>query len=611
MILEKLNCYFKKVNLIFLILILGCGEEEKCRITPFYFEGGEKTFPFPADYILRESDGKKYLLIPENFLPRIFKELNIETDGFSPQQSVIFPFEGTFKEGKFFIPPEKSIGESSPVFLMNIITGEPIPFEIEEHRGDAFGIPLKGFSFIRILPLKPYSRGLTYIAGVYKDEEICSCEEFEKELNSPSDEYHSNLKNYIEDLRKRGLLRKKIAIATIFTVKVDESLREFLLKRINSINSPEVFIDEIISCTGPHSPSQHCKDNSLPGKIIHGYVNSLSFIYPYGATGKIKREYLEGEQPEPISVPFILALPSSQPPYNLVIFQHGFGDHKEAMFLELAYKLNMDGFAVGGIDVVFHGERKLPPEISKNAGMPQLDLLGVDLDTGEFDPLAMRDHLIQTLIDQNHLHQALLRFPEISTYPSYYVGQSLGGILGTIFSAVSRNLHAACINVGGGNFIRIMRGYKEIQPLIVFLLGTEEVLTQYLSFELLQLILDPVDPANYISHIVLNPFPGRNPRHLLIQEAIGDLLVANDATEYIARAGGIPLIIPSVTNPPFMENAALPVFHNINSKITAGLYQFSPATHGFLLTITEKEPWREAQDQLSHFFKNEEIQEAR
>jgi len=174
-----------------------------------------------------------------------------------------------------------------------------------------------------------------------------------------------------------------------------------------------------------------------------------------------------------------------------------------------------------------------------------------------------------------------------------YVGQSLGSILGPLYTSVSPNVKNAAFNVPGSNLTGILLTSPAFAtPRAGFLatLASQGVNPGTAQFDqfigLAKMILDPADPINYIYHVENGPSvpPGRE---AFIQYISEDQVTPNPLTAELIKAA-----------------------NDRASTKKVATYQFTPTTaelplekrHGFLLdrsgnaTITEQ-----AQGQLVNF----------
>jgi hypothetical protein len=296
--------------------------------------------------------------------------------------------------------------------------------------------------------------------------------------------------------------------------------------------------------------------------VAAGLVASPDFR---GPAGTWLPERVRGDEPAPeATLDFLLTVPAgSEPPYPVVLLQHGFGGSNDIV-LELGPALARAGLATIGIDAVLHGRRGSP-----------LDLLRAS-------PFRARDVFRQTIADQMTLLRAIERGidldgdgrPDLDAARTSYLGISLGGLIGATLVAVEEILPTAVLNVAGGR-VAFLGQSPGVRDLVTASLAEEAELDPgdplfqvYLQrlLETGQHAMDTVDGLNFARRWFLDPFPGVRPHRVLLQEGIGDLLVDNASTEALAAAGGL------VANTPVSDPDGV-----------SGLWRFEPpGGHGIL-----------------------------
>ncbi len=138
--------------------------------------------------------------------------------------------------------------------------------------------------------------------------------------------------------------------------------------------------------------------------------------------------------------------------------------------------------------------------------------------------------------------------PVIDPARTYYVGGSLGGIMGNTFMAYDPNITKAVLAVPGGNWSMLF----ERSTAWSLLLGAAQ--GAYVDPEYYQLNLamslgmgfELYDPITTAAHVIKDPLFGNPVKNILMWYAIGDSLVTNIATEMVAREMGLPMLAPSV-----------------------------------------------------------------
>jgi len=289
-------------------------------------------------------------------------------------------------------------------------------------------------------------------------------------------------------------------------------------------------------------------------------------------------------------------LPSTpEPPtgYPVVIFGHGFGDSQWGGPTAVAPTLAQAGFAVVAINAVGHGFGPLSQVIvadpSGNVTTLTAGGRGVDLNgDGQIGPyegclaanpaqVALRDCLRQTALDLGELVRTIEGGIDVNgdgkadldATKIYYVGESLGSMYGTIFSALAPQVRASVLNVGGGTVEDIVRWSESYHSLAAAILagrtpsllneGTDfndnyvfpyqPVLVNEVpgaiqiqnAFELYEWLESPGDPVYYAPHLADSMLPGVPFKRILFQFARNDLTMPNMATTRLIKAANQPL----------------------------------------------------------------------
>ncbi len=275
----------------------------------------------------------------------------------------------------------------------------------------------------------------------------------------------------------------------------------------------------------------------------------------------------------------------------LVVFQHGLGQNKTNVFA-IASTLASAGFAVAAIDAPLHGDRALctvDTECVCPAGVtctPTCTLFASAPLPGDAAPVGLcetpsvavpgvsgnyfvtlnlfrtRDALRQDILDTSALVLALAP-PAPTANPVaqamqghglaidgrkvYWLGQSLGGILGTLNTAANPRISRAVLNVPGATLTDVFTNSPAFSTAVGALLaGVPPPLgpitpgsANYLRFiQVTKLVLDGADPANYARHLVgdadhptwpnlLTQAPNQAAKNVFGQYAICDQVIPN------------------------------------------------------------------------------------
>ena len=290
---------------------------------------------------------------------------------------------------------------------------------------------------------------------------------------------------------------------------------------------------------------------------------------------------------------FLPATPQPDAGYPVVIYGHGFGDSQWGGSTAVAPTLAQAGFAVIAINAVGHGFGPLSQVVitdragnttTLTAGGRGVDLNGdgaIDASEGcqALDPAqaGLRDCLRQTALDLSQLARAIEAGmdlngdgrPDLDPSRIYYVGESLGSLYGTIFSAIEPGVRASVLNVGGGTVEDIVRWSSAYHGLAAGLLAsrTPSLLNLPNDFndnypfpdqpvrvndvpgaiqiqnalELYEWLDSPGDPVYYAPHLVASPLPGVPAKNILFQFARADQTMPNPATTRLIQAAQQPL----------------------------------------------------------------------
>ncbi|RKH09783.1 hypothetical protein D7V97_15555 [Corallococcus sp. CA053C] len=126
-----------------------------------------------------------------------------------------------------------------------------------------------------------------------------------------------------------------------------------------------------------------------------------------------------------------------------------------------------------------------------------------------------------------------------------YLGQSLGGLLGTLSSGVSPRVHRTVLNVAGGNLTGVLLTSPAFQAQrdgFLAQLATAQITPGIPAFDtfigLANTILDPADPRNYAYLLDNNAAAGTEPtiHRAFIQYIEGDQVIPNANTDALISA---------------------------------------------------------------------------
>jgi len=292
------------------------------------------------------------------------------------------------------------------------------------------------------------------------------------------------------------------------------------------------------------------------------------------------------------TVYFNLVLPAGPRPaagWPAAIFGHGFGDSRHNSPFAVAASMAAQGIATIAINVVGHGGGPLgtitvnrigAPPVSFPAGGRGIDQNGDGVITSTEGSSAgaprtligSADGLRQTTIDLMQLVRQIQAGVDVDGDGAadldpariYYFGQSFGGIYGTIFLGVERDVRVGVPNVPGGAVVDIIRLSPGFRPLFNAAAAARGLSGAPLFNENLPLRdLPPVinnvpdamplqdfteqlewaaqagNPVAYAPYIRKSPLGGNPAKSVIFQIAKGDTTVPNPTATAIIRAGDL------------------------------------------------------------------------
>jgi hypothetical protein len=357
----------------------------------------------------------------------------------------------------------------------------------------------------------------------------------------------------------------------------------------------------------------------------HGFVNCL---IPCETTDESFTHDGMGN-PIVIDVPKIaltVTIPSGTPPpggWPIIIQQHGLGGQRDTV-VAFAEADAAKGFASIGIDAAGHGYRLFNcgpspacsqdtannfggtavPDGFVDGGIGSFSVSFLAVNLGFFQAfhnfLGIRDNFRQTYADllslvrliQGHALDGALG-TTINDGEIFYMGHSLGGLMGSGFMPIETNVKAALLNATGGELTNQLFNNSSIGAgalsLVEGILGLDPASpfdSFAISSNLIQSIVDPADGVNSAS-LLLAPDAG-SPRNVIQIEDYGDQVVPNQANEAIALASGLPIFDPYVQD--LHQSAlSLPIANpgtpgTVHGNLAAGaetavVLQNGPATH--------------------------------
>lgn len=292
------------------------------------------------------------------------------------------------------------------------------------------------------------------------------------------------------------------------------------------------------------------------------------------------------EEGQSQTIPMAIFIPKQTMPaagYPVVIFQHGLGRAKEDATV-LANTMAEAGFATIAFDAPYHGDltvctldehcqsKKCDAQTGQcQGGGGFVDTQGYGVPDASGAAFVRVDNIFATRdnVRQYVMHAvALLRgitlgaasgILDTSNKPNkirldankvYFVGQSLGGIMGPLVMAVDSLPKRAIFNVPGAPIISLMYESTRFKPVIEAALqaqGVKDGTLDYLRTKaIFHWIVDPADPANFGKYVVQESLKDLVTNKAVSTKQVMLMIAGKDTTvppafgRYLANSIGIP-----------------------------------------------------------------------
>jgi len=595
-------------GILFVCLLGGCGDEGNTSGIPDQCNplGGQGCLmPWPSMLYAKtdSSSATGYrLAIPREAMPINADGIIVEPDTFNRWDgfSAIAPMLAMFPNGvsatglPSWKNPDESLAPTSPIVLVNVETGERVPLFAEVDQ-NTIEIPKRALIIRPLARLKPSSH---YAVGIRNTVKAADGSPLER---SPGFEALASGGGFshpgFETLKKTapqmfaaleaaGVPKNELVLAWDFVTVSDEflrsdltTMREQALPAIGA-NGANLTFTANPQANTPATYKRYLGTFKSPNFLTNGEADSS--VLRRDTTGK---PIVMGMRDAKFAA-IVPACVATQPlPRPTIVFGHGlFGSSEEYLTDNFVIDLAQDQCLV----IV--------------AG----DFIGLTSRQLALTPLAVNDlnrgpqiveKLAQSVIDFISL-ESITRgpmatspefqyngMPVIDPARTFYVGGSLGGIMGNTFMAYDPNIKKGLLAVPGGNWSMLF----ERSTAWTLLLGAAQ--GAYENAELYQLNLamslgmgfEPYDPMTTAAHVTKDPLFGNPTKDILMWYAVGDCLVTNIATEMIAREMGLQMTAPTVKTPWGITTTTAPLVNGIT------LYDEHPTPMPFDTNIPPKE----------------------
>lgn len=550
-------------RVLFVLAVAACGSSDGSSIpsqcNPLGGQGCLLPWPSMAFY-----DGSHIALtkdaMPTNVDPDEIDPAPLNRwDGFSPTgpMLVVFPNGVAPDNLPSFKNPDESLAADSPIVLLDVDTGERTPFfaEIDQNEPDAPHRALIIRPLARLHPSTHYAVALRNTLTDVDGKPLPVSKEFAALRDGGSIDHPlwkrltARSKEMMTALAAAGIDKSELVLAWDFVTASDTFLQHDLM----------TMRDAAIPAMGTNGANLSFTATAQPP--IAGITAS------YLGTFKSPNFLSDGENDDSIIVrdgdgnPMLSGLRDAQfaalipdcttMPRPTIIFGHGlFGSAKEYLsdsFVQSLAKQYCFNIIAGDFIGLTSRQLQLAPlavndmnrgaQITEKLGQSIIDFIA--LETIARGPMSTAPEFRSDGTPNGT--------PVIDTSKVFYVGGSLGGIMGNTFMAYDPNITRGVLAVPGGDWSLLFERSNAWHLLQGAAQGAYPDPYDYqLNLAFLGMGMEPYDPITTAAHVLEDPLPGVPAKTILIWYTMGDCLVTNISTELVARTMGIDMLAPNV-----------------------------------------------------------------
>jgi pimeloyl-ACP methyl ester carboxylesterase len=494
--------------------------------------------------------------------------LNARWDGFSPTAPLLAMFpQGVSPEGlPSWKAPEASLAPASPIVVLDLDRGERAPFfaEVDQNVSDPADRALVIRPLMRLHEKTHYAVAIRRTVKSADGSELPISPGFAalrdgKRFDHPRfAAMQARGAEMFDKLAAAGVARSELVLAWDFVTASDDMLRADLTA-MRAAALPAIG-DKGANLGATPFTTQEQPNTAQSYKRYLGTFKSPDFLTDGEADGSVMQRDAAGKPQlhglrDANFAAIVPACVTTQPlPRPTIIFGHG-------LFGSSADYLN-DGFvqqlAEDRCLVIIAGD--FIGLTSRQLGAAALAV--TDLNRGG----TVTEKLGQSIIDfmalesiargpmatspQFRLGGTPTGAPVIDPSNTFYVGGSLGGIMGNVLLAYDPNLTRGVLAVPGGAWSLLIERSNAWNILKTVVQGSYRDPQVYaLNVALFGMAFEPYDPITTAAHVIKDPLFGNPVKNILMWYSIGDCLVSNITTEMVARTMGLDMLGPSVKAP--------------------------------------------------------------
>lgn len=498
-------------------------------------------------------------------------------DGFAPSGVILAAFDGGVSADG--LPPHTDIAQSlaadSPIVILNMDSGERLAFfaEVDMNTDE----PAQRTLIIH--PLERMAPGARYLVAIRDtvtgpDGEPLPVPEAFAAIRDGESYDHPRMAKLVprydaifSALEAEGVTRDELVLAWDFVTASDAFLTSDLL----------TMRDRALSAMGDDaanlefSATEVAESNPDVLRLLSGTHESPNFLDAPVVEDEFPRIIRDGSGLPMVSgemdANFAAIIPAcvetATLPIPVVIFGHGlFGSAADYLDDDYIQQIANDHcYAIVAGDFIGLSNAQTETALAAAGDLNKAASLVELLPQGIVNFIALKEMIdgpLQGAAQFQHNGTAILDPSRV-----YYLGASLGGIMGGVLMSYDKTITRGALGVPGGAWsVLVERSYawRFLQAVAIGSYKGQGQPTYQMLIALLTTLFEPYDPITTVAGAVSsNTLPGVPQKHLLLYEAIGDSLVTNVSTETLVRTMGIPVTGPSVKVPYGMEETTEPV----------------------------------------------------
>ena len=488
-------------------------------------------------------------------------------DGFSPNSTLLTLVPGLDPVASE-LPPwtdlSLSLGEDATVLMVDLDTGERIPLWAEPDAKaespdeqllvihPAISLP-EGHSFaVGLRNLvgtdgEPIEAGAVFRA--YRDALTTELEVIENRRPA--------MEAAIGALVEAGVQRDELVLAWDFTVASTENvsgrllhIRDDALGVLGDESAPAFAVTEVIEAP-----------EAGLGRVVKGTYTVPNYLTADGAPGN-RFNYTADTASEPDSLP--VQNGTVEAPFMCIVSEATMNGTEPARLAQYGHGLLGSETEVDAGNLnAFSNEHNIVFCATKWAGMSEDDIGNAITSLQEFSNFpTMADRMQQGALNQIFLGRLMTRADGLVSHPAFqradatpmidtsayaYDGNSQGGIMGLMLTAVSPDFERAVLGVVGMNYSLLLpRSVDFDEYELVMVPAYPSALDRTFLVSFIQMLWDRGEGAGYVQHVVSDPYPGTPAKDVLLHVAFGDWQVTELSAYIAARTMGIPVHYPVV-----------------------------------------------------------------